>query len=395
MKKAPSIFSYLQSSHPDPRLDMEERLRLPRRLLDWFTGKPLLDGKSKRNRLGPVSYLALDIGIIGAATVAAASVATHAPLWAALPALGILWPIQTGRLRKMQTLEGHEAAHGNFFMAGDPRRNSQRRILGLSPNDFLGELATSVALSPNIVDYKADHDLHHAIPSFTTKDDPDTEIVQGLRRYGRSLLNPTAYLRDFAGRLRSNLITARPVRRAMAIGVLALLLAPLAWIPVWAWLAAVFMPWVVLFRLAGALQILSLHDWRMTKPASLQDYADRTWARFSGVPLPARGLRGLTWLKAWALWWSETLFVELPFRAGVLSPDLQAHDAHHLEWLLVHNMEALSFFQDDWRNQPYRRAEIIRDSGDPLGMVKREHWGVRSFMKLTWQNIARLGGSRW
>ena len=92
------------------------------------------------------------------------------------------------------------------------------------------------------------------------------------------------------------------------------------------------------------------------------------------------------------MWWLEILFVELPFRVGVLSPDLQAHDAHCLEWIMVHAMGALHHYTDDWRNQPFRRAEMIRDTGDPLGMAAREYRAVRSFIALARENLLRMGG---
>jgi hypothetical protein len=387
-----NLFNYPREMAVDIRIDMDQRLWPPRAVVDWFTGKPILDGKSRPNRMGPLTYLGVDLGILAAATAAAAAVAASAPAWAAALALPSLWAIQVGRLRKMQTLEGHEAAHGNFFMAGDRRRHEVRRVFGLSLNDLAGELATSIALSPNVLDYKAAHDPHHAFATFTSPDDPDTVIVRGLSRYLLALADPAAYVRDLIGRLRSNLVTARPVRRAMALGVLAGLGGLALTLPFWAWFAAILLPWAVLFRLSGALQIMSLHDWRLTRVTGLQDYADRTWARFSGAALPARGLRGAMWVKAWALWWAEMLFIELPFRVGVLSPDLQAHDAHHLEWIMVHNLGALSVFTDDWRNPPYRRAEMIRDSGDPLGMASREFWGVRAFIRPAKVNLRRLNG---
>ncbi len=76
-----------------------------------------------------------------------------------------------------------------------------------------------------------------------------------------------------------------------------------------------------------------------------------------------------------------------PFRAGALSQDLHAHDAHHLEYLLAFDAEVLDAWIDDWRSQPYRRAEIIRDSNDYLGMSKREIWGVRAMMAVARANL--------
>ena len=160
--------------------------------------------------------------------------------------------------------------------------------------------------------------------------------------------------------------------------------------PLPAWMLAIFAPYVVLYRLAAVLQILSLHEWNCPPANSLQEYANRTFGRFSGIPLPPRCLRGLRWMKAWSAWWTEMLFLELPFRFGVLSSDLQSHDVHHLEWLLAKDMGALPEFVDDWRNQSFRRAEVIRDSGDLLNMANREIWGVRAMWKIARENLARL-----
>ena len=103
--------------------------------------------------------------------------------------------------------------------------------------------------------------------------------------------------------------------------------------------------------------------------------------------MPRRGLSGVRWVVAWTGFWAEIVFLELPFRAGALSQDLQAHDVHHLEYLLAFDAEVLDAWIDDWRNQPYRSAEIIRDSNDYLGMSKREIWGVRAMMAVARANL--------
>ena len=87
------------------------------------------------------------------------------------------------------------------------------------------------------------------------------------------------------------------------------------------------------------------------------------------------------------LFWAEIVLIELPFRVGVLSQDLQAHDVHHLEYLLVFDAKALDTWVDDWRNQPHRRAEVIRDSHDYLGMTRHEIWGVRAMMAVARTNL--------
>ncbi len=379
---------YPREDEIDPRQDMENRLTLPRWLLDWFTGKPILDGRSGPNRLDPLAYLALDMGLalLGVAGVVASMLT--APWWASLVMVPALWMVIVGRLRKMQTLEGHEAAHGNFFLQGDPRRDGARRLFGMTVNDFLGEVATTFALSQNMVAYRRDHDLHHAVETYTTDDDPDAALVRSIRKgFVGHLLNPIEYGRDFAQRLHANLVEPGWRRRVMGAIWVASLLGLAAVLPLATWLAAVVAPWVILFRLAALLQIVSLHAWLLPRVATLDEYAERTWARFSGVRLPKRGLAGFAWAKAWTFWWAEIALVELPFRVGVLSPDLQAHDAHHMEYLLVFEAKALDQWIDDWRNQPFRRGEMIRDSGDHFGMSRREVWGVRAMMAVARQNL--------
>jgi fatty acid desaturase len=389
------------NSPRDVRADMDARLGwlFGRAALDWFTGKPLLDGRSKPWSFGPVSYLALNV-VIGAGAVAAtAAVVAQAPAAAILVAPWTML-IATSRLRKHQTHLVHEAAHGNFFLRGDPRRKDKRLTT------FVGALGSTVALSPSLEDYRAKHNLHHDAATYTTPDgDPDAKYVAGLKNFPGTLLDPRDYARDFYGRLKSNLLATQRVadadgraydrpnwlRRVMAAGWLAFLLALAGTMPASAWFAAVFTPYVVLYRVAGVLQILSLHRWNLPPAATHQEYAKRTFGRFSGVPLPPCGLEGWRWARSWAAWWAEMALIELPFRLGVLTSDLQAHDAHHLEWLLAKEMGALPQFVDDWRNQPFRRAQMIRDSGDPLCMAAREIWGFRAMWRIAQENLSRIG----
>jgi hypothetical protein len=384
-----TLLSYQRETGIDPRLDMERRLMLPRRLLDWFTGKPILDGKSRPTALDPIAYLALDIGIALLGVIEIVAVMACLPLMLQIMLVPVGWLMIVGRLRKMQTLEGHEASHGNFFLQSDPRRRrSKRRILGMSMNDLFGEIATTFALSENMLSYRRSHRLHHDEATYTTDRDPDALLVGSIRHnYGWHLINPVEYLRDFARRLRSNLIDPSWTRRIMGGSWVAVLLGLTFVMPMSTWIAAVLVPWAILFRLAGLLQIVSLHAWLLPRVHSIEEYAERTWARFSGIMLPKRDLTGLAWLKAWALFWVEILVIELPFRIAVLSQDLQAHDAHHLEYLLVFDAKVLDAWVDDWRNQPFRRAEIIRDSKDYLGMTGREIWGVRAMMAIARTNL--------
>jgi hypothetical protein len=137
------IFNYPREANADIRLDMEQRLPLPRPVLDWFTGKIPLGGKSRRGRLDPLSYLAVDLAILGGATASAALLAGFAPPVLAAIALPPLWLVQTGRLRKMQTLEGHEAAHSETVpgrrSAPCWRRPGGRLVEGRAPSGGGGD----------------------------------------------------------------------------------------------------------------------------------------------------------------------------------------------------------------------------------------------------------------
>jgi fatty acid desaturase len=391
----------ISSPTSTPRLDFE-RLPGPRWVKDWFTNKPILDGKSSSIKLGPISYIALNNGIAAAAAAASAALVTWAPIWT-LPLLPWLMLIQTGRLRKNSTLFGHEASHGNIFLRTDPRRDDKSpKFLGLDLNDLIGELCTTFALAQNMREYGAGHDPHHDEATYTTAADPDTIFMLKNADFPRCLLDPRSYAKDFWSRLKSNLwATQAPSETGGATPYYARRLLGWAWIatlaglafvlPLPAWLVSVFIPYVILFRISAILQMLSLHLWNLPPAQSHQEYANRTFGRFSGIPLPTRGLRGFTWWKSWAAWWTEILLLELPFRLAVLSSDLAAHDVHHLEYILALAMKRLPEVIDDWRNQPFRRAEVIRDSGDALNMAAREFWGCRAMWKaIARDNLTRL-----
>ena len=105
----------------------------------------------------------------------------------------------------------------------------------------------------------------------------------------------------------------------------------------------------------------------------LAQYADRTFGRFSGIPLPPRGLRGFAWLRAWAAWWAEILLIETPFRLGVLSSDLQAHDVHHCEWISGARLARSA------RNQGrLAQSDVPPGGGDPGLRRPAENGGARN-----------------
>lgn len=368
-------------------------------LVDRFTGKYLLDRGQTIEMKSPLALFLTDIVVVGAMVSAIAMAWTHlSPGWAVLagyyPTL-----LLVGTLRKMQTLYGHEASpgHDNFFPRGHRLRDSDATILGLSLNDFLAALATSLAWSQNEEDYGRDHGQHHDMATFGTLRDADARAIHDLgfrpgmpvgalwRRFWWTLVSPRVHGQMLVSRMRSNWDSPTKVRRFMALAVAALLLGLLAVMPVAAWIAAVLLPWTVLFHVSGLVQVLNRHGWLEKNEGfdDVQDYADRMVGRFSGVPLPREGLTGVGKVGAWALWWGEILLLELPIRIFSWSFDLQAHDFHHLEWF------GPAPFVDDWTTMPQRRQAAIDEGRDPFGMRNRELWGWRSAMRHSFDRMSR------
>ncbi|MFK7870343.1 MAG: hypothetical protein AB8B58_14020, partial [Roseobacter sp.] len=363
---------------------------IPNDLVNWFTGKYLLQGRAVEMK-GPLIQFFSDVGLIVAMVGAIAWAWSHlSPGWALLagyyPTL-----ILVGSLRKMQTLYGHEGSpgHDNFFPRGHWLRGSEMRIFGMSLNDFFAALATSLALSQNEEDYGKDHGEHHALETFGTLKDADARAIfdWGFRpgmsvgalwlRFWWTMASPGFHMRMLVARAKSNWHAANLVRRIMALFVASVLASLALVMPVEAWLAAVLMPWSLLFHISGLVQVLNRHAWLETSDGynSVETYAEAMVGRFNGISLPERDLKGLAKFRAWSFWWTEVLLLELPIRLFSWSPDLQAHDFHHLEF---HGPEP---FVDDWTTMPQRRQEAINKGRDPYGMQNRELWGWRSAMK--------------
>ena len=375
---------------------MDRRLPLPRKLLDWFTGKPLLDPEQTIERKDPLAIFLRDLGMLGLSTSTSIFGLTYLPLPASLPLALTLALIQIGILRKMQTLYGHEASHGNFFPRGDPRRDIAGTVWGLSLNDFIGEAATAIALVQNEEDYGEAHDRHHDLQSFTTLRDDDARDVLAAgfspgqpvatywRQYWWDWISPRFHLRQLKARFLSNFVSARRPRKVMAAVSLGALGALALIVPLYAWVGAILLPWTWGYHIAGLSQVLNRHAWMQSEAgaADLQDYAERTWGRFNGIPLPAEGLAGWRKYGAWGLWSLEMLLLELPVRLASWSFDLQAHDYHHLEW---HGPEA---FVDDWTTMTARRQSAIDRGQDPFGMADRELWGWRNAMAHAFEKLA-------
>ncbi|MDP5220814.1 hypothetical protein Q5Y75_26870 [Ruegeria sp. 2205SS24-7] len=379
------------------REEFARRLPLSAALIDRFTGKYLLKPGEDVDMKEPLWLFLKDHARLGAATATSALALTHLPLAPALAAAGLMMLLQLGPLRKNQTLYGHEASHDNFFPRGHSLRDKKITVLGMPLGEFLGELATAVSLVQNEEDYRGAHDRHHDPKSFTTLQDDDARDVLDAgfapgksvaaywRQYWWNWISPRFHARQLIARFKSNFVTARPARKIMAVLSLSVLASLALVMPLHAWIFAILVPWTWGYHIAGLSQVLNRHAWLQSAEGAktIEAYAERTWGRFNGVPLPVEGLRGGAYLKAWTLWLIEMLFVEAPVRAASWSPDLQAHDYHHLEWYGPEE------FVDDWTTMPARRQSAIDRGADLYCMRDRELWGWRNAMNHGFEKLSQ------
>ena len=382
----------------DVRQEFDRRLTMvPRRVLDRFTGKPILGGRDVK--MGhPLGMFFTDVMLIAVMVTLIALAWTHlSPAWA-FAASWIPTIILVERLRMMQTLYGHEASpgHDNFFPRGHRLRGYRLPILNMPLNAVMGSLATSIALSQNEEDYGADHGKHHPPETFGTLADPDAKALYDLgfrpgmsvdalwRQFWRTLVSPKLHLGMLVARARSNWHTPTRLRRGMTLAMASLLGGLAMVMPLGAWIAAVLLPWTVLFHISGLVQVLNRHGWLETRDGyeTVEAYAGAMVGRFNGVPMPEEGLPIGERLVAYTQWGLEMLF-ELNVRLFTWSFDLQAHDLHHLEWY------GPKPFIDDWTTMTERRQAAIDQGRDPYRMQDREIWGWRSAMRHSFTRLSQ------
>lgn len=319
------------------------------------------------------------------ATIAATLYLVAVDRWFLL-LLPISWLLSVNGLRKLQVTLAHHAIHHELTS-----RDSRRA----RPIDVYVQTAASVvSLSHNYWDYYLDHvEDHHSRKKFTTSLDPDAAFLLELgfrpgmsrsalwRKLWRTPLSLAFHWTFVKARIRTNLLYSRwaarsakfPVafdRRAArlrCVGAISWIvaLAITAWmVPLWIYLLVVVVPLVPLYHVSALLQFVTEHGWLWSggPPKSMADYASRTWGRFCIEPLPARETRGLRGLVEWAGWTVRVVFVQVPWRFGVLVGDLPAHDLHHL-----HASDR------DWRRAIWNRQLRIEDGLDTHGMATREY----------------------
>ncbi len=283
------------------------------------------------------------------------------------------WLLTVSAMRTWQTSFVHHAAHANFL---------QPAALGRVVAEALSTLVWIQPLSG----YQPDHVLHHA--KTATTEDADLRFLvalgfkPGLTLSGywmmflRMMVSPVFHARYAWFRLRSNFVSAPPLRLAAAVAW-TLGIAGLAMLAPWDVLVLWLVPAWPLYQIAGLLQLLTEHNW-----VRIGDGRDSprvvlsrlTNARFYGEPLPPAGA---TWSRhvGWSL---RLLLVHLPQRLFVAQGDLPNHDWHH------------RVPRGDWANAAYARSAALSDSSWP---VATELWGNRRTLEQTFQLLAALPAS--
>ncbi len=393
--------------NPSPYISVSEmRAEYTQRFPDWMqqfitivTGKPAT-GQRAPGWLPPTWFVIASTLLQFPATVAVTLylVSVDRQFLLILP---LSWLFSVNGLRKSQVTLAHHAIHHELT------RRACRRT---RPIDIVVQTAASViSLSHNYWDYYLDHvEDHHSRKKFTTSLDPDAAFLIELgfrpgmsrsalwRRLYTTPWSPAFHWTFVKARIRTNLLYSRwasrstkfpvtfdkTVARLRCLGavlwILLLAITALA-VPIWIYLLVVFVPLVPLYHLSALLQFITEHGWLWSDepPKSMADYASRTWGRFCIEPLPARQMRGVGGLRDWARWAVRAVFVQVPWRFGVLVGDLPAHDLHHLH-----------ASDKDWRRAIWNRQLRIDAGRDNYGMSAREYGRLADVSNAVFSGLA-------
>jgi hypothetical protein len=301
----------------------------------WLTGCPA-PGETARGAPGPFGFFAWSlVSYLGGLAIALAAGAARGGAAVAGTLLG--WCLVVHGARRLVSTVAHQCIHSRF---------SGRRGV----DHFVGELVTLLTFTQTAEEYRKEHFvMHHARGVFTTPADPAAQFLHNVgfrpgrdsRALWRQLVlnigSPWFHGYFFWGRLRSNLIAARPVRKLCAwLHVLAWATAiAVGAVTVKTFVLAVAVPVVCLYQLSVLFEFISEHAWFVPYSASSRARAihgTHSWGRFCGSAVPQRaaahGSR-LRWCGQWLAWVAAHLFYHLPVRILVLPGDLPQHDFHH------------------------------------------------------------------
>lgn len=380
-----------------------DRLRLPRLLRRLHRiqtaiadrGEPIAASTPLREAGRDLALLAgFAATAAGAATFATAG-GMAAPFLAGVAAYASLGV--TGRLRRIVVGHVHEAGHGTatslYIQAGLPKAKAR------AITEAILDIGTSLTLTQNGQTYRRLHRAHHEEKMLGTAGDPDGA---DLKRWGfwvglpqkafmpkllRTLASPVWHSRFLAARLASNFVDARPARRLMgAVSLVAL--AGLGFVlPPAAYLAAIVLPWTVLYQAAALLQVLTEHRYGYAEGArTLADYAQRTWERVPYEPMPAPGLKGAARVRAWARWTLRLAFIHLPTRLAVLDSTMIAHSYHHTAWPAGQPF-------DDWWATSERMIAARDENRLPPEAAADVVFGIDAALKLQRAHMSTLSGA--
>ncbi|SMC76015.1 fatty acid desaturase [Rhizobium sp. RU36D] len=266
----------------------------------------------------------------------------------------------TGRLRRMSVGHVHEAGHDvvtrHLMKKGWSKTAAERAT------HVIQDVASIFSITRNGEDYAHDHDKHHDVKNLGTERDPDGADMKadgfwtGVFRTKRdfytklalTLFNPVWHIKKLGARLHSNLLRGSWPRRAAALAMLTVLVGSAFILPLPAWLAAIALPWTVMYNMASLLQVLTKHTYGHKGGApKLQDQARRCHERIAYHLMP-KGAEATP--LAWLAWVAQIAFIDVPARLAVLDRSMAGHGWHHLAWPADRKF-------DDWTNTIFRMME--------------------------------------
>jgi len=291
----------------------------------WLTGKEL-HGRVSRS-ISPLESAAWAIALFlgGMAASVAISLSSASAFW-----LLISMTLTVSGARYIVATVIHHGVHHAVF-------RSERANL------ILCELLSTLTVVQPFHAYRQFHVYEHHGRDFSTMGDQDLAAIYmlGLRpgvpieRMRWILLwqcvNPMFHLRYAWGRIKSNLVDAPAYRIAMTLMWFSALAGMAHVLGLQVFLISIALPLTALYQICSLLHLVTEHAWVLRSGGEKvrDSHVKNSHGRFCGRMLPASGLSGMRWLRAWSGWWAEHLLVHLPARLLIVQGSLIVHDWHH------------------------------------------------------------------
>ncbi|MEQ8964942.1 MAG: hypothetical protein RID91_03885 [Azospirillaceae bacterium] len=345
----------------------------------WVTGKAL-PGQEPLFVHSWWSYtLATFATFFGGIALSATAASLRFDFWGVAVVAG--WLLTVCGARTLFLVILHQCVH---------RRLSGDRLI----DETIGDIASIVVLNQNQRDFREDHfATHHRRATFATVADWPVRLLDSLGlRAGMSkrkiwiravlaLVSPHFHVPAFIRRIRSNLVYQGPRRFAVLVTFVAAMAALHAGLPngLVVMALAYWIPMTVFYQASALLDNLGEHGWLVpADPAhpARHYHANRTWARFTGAPVPDPGLPWYRAVPAWAKWAALMAFYHVPTRMLVVVGDLPNHDFHHRYPV-----------SGSWTVAAYARQRDI-DDGHPGWPPYIEFWGQIAAMDHVFAGLA-------